>query len=123
MGGGYALLTKASERGLANRFKHTTTHLEPFLVRQRTYSSLNDEFLQEAKPLLQQSIQLVSEVTPLLTQLSQGGLMNNLEALTATAAAAAADIQKLQVKLTIYAHPVHQHEKHFLLIVPLKSVA
>ena len=52
---------------------------------------------QEAKPLLQQSIRLVGEVTPLLAELREGGLVENLEALTATAAGAAADIQKLQV--------------------------
>lgn len=53
--------------------------------------------LQEAQPLLQQSIELVNGITPLLNQLSEGGLVSNLEALTATAADAAADIQKLQV--------------------------
>ncbi len=54
--------------------------------------------LQEARPLLQQSIQLVEEVTPLLKELREGGLVANVEALTSTAAAAAADIQKLQVR-------------------------
>ncbi len=54
--------------------------------------------VQEAQPLLQQSIKLVGELTPLLTQLSEGGVASNLEALTETAAAAAADIQKLQVR-------------------------
>lgn len=52
---------------------------------------------QEARPLLSQSIKLVEEVTPLLRELREGGLVANVEALTATAAAAAADIQKLQV--------------------------
>ena len=47
--------------------------------------------------MLQQSIELVNGITPLLNQLSEGGLVSNLEALTATAADAAADIQKLQV--------------------------
>ena len=36
-------------------------------------------------------------MTPLLAELREGGLVGNVEALTATAAAAAADIQKLQV--------------------------
>mmetsp|Transcript_26472 Transcript_26472/g.57755 ORF Transcript_26472/g.57755 Transcript_26472/m.57755 type:complete len:394 (+) Transcript_26472:321-1502(+) len=52
--------------------------------------------MEEAKPLLQQSIKLVEEVTPLLAELRSGGLVDNLEELTSTAAAAAADIQKLQ---------------------------
>ncbi|KAG1663370.1 hypothetical protein FOA52_007107 [Chlamydomonas sp. UWO 241] len=52
--------------------------------------------MREAQPLIQQSIELVGEVTPLLAELRQGGLVGNLEALTETAAAAAADIQKLQ---------------------------
>jgi hypothetical protein len=52
---------------------------------------------QEARPLLSQSIKLVEEVTPLLRELREGGLVANVEALTSTAAAAAADIQKLQV--------------------------
>ena len=59
--------------------------------------SLHPAPLQEAQPLLQQSIRLVGEVTPLLAELREGGLVGNVEALTATAAAAAADIQKLQV--------------------------
>ncbi|GFH32293.1 MlaD domain-containing protein, partial [Haematococcus lacustris] len=50
----------------------------------------------EARPLLLQSIKLVEEVTPLLRELREGGLVANVEALTSTAAAAAADIQKLQ---------------------------
>lgn len=54
------------------------------------------QLMKEAQPLLQQSIKLVGELTPLLTQLSEGGVASNLEALTETAAAAAADIQKLQ---------------------------
>ena len=53
--------------------------------------------LQDAKPLLDQSIKLVEEITPLLRELREGGLVSNIEALTSTAAAAAADIQKLQV--------------------------
>jgi hypothetical protein len=52
---------------------------------------------QDARPLLAQSIKLVEEVTPLLKELREGGLVANVEALTSTAAAAAADIQKLQV--------------------------
>jgi len=52
--------------------------------------------MKEASPLLQQSIDLVGEVTPLLAELRKGGVVANLEALTETAAAAAADIQKLQ---------------------------
>ena len=60
-------------------------------------SSTCPPLVQEAQPLLQQSIKLVGEVTPLLAELREGGLVNNVEALTATAAAAAADIQKLQV--------------------------
>jgi hypothetical protein len=53
---------------------------------------------QEARPLLAQSIALVEQVTPLLKELREGGLVANVEALTSTAAAAAADIQKLQVR-------------------------
>ncbi|KAJ9517518.1 hypothetical protein QJQ45_025002 [Haematococcus lacustris] len=52
--------------------------------------------IEEARPLLLQSIKLVEEVTPLLRELREGGLVANVEALTSTAAAAAADIQKLQ---------------------------
>ncbi len=52
---------------------------------------------QEARPLLAESIRLVEQVTPLLKELREGGLVANVEALTSTAAAAAADIQKLQV--------------------------
>mmetsp|Transcript_15119 Transcript_15119/g.26252 ORF Transcript_15119/g.26252 Transcript_15119/m.26252 type:complete len:433 (+) Transcript_15119:125-1423(+) len=52
--------------------------------------------IEEARPLLAQSIRLVEEVTPLLRELREGGLVANVEALTSTAAAAAADIQKLQ---------------------------
>jgi len=52
--------------------------------------------IEEARPLLAQSIHLVEEVTPLLRELREGGLVANVEALTSTAAAAAADIQKLQ---------------------------
>jgi hypothetical protein len=40
----------------------------------------------------------VDEVTPLLHELRSGGLVANIEALVGTAAAAADDIQKLQVK-------------------------
>lgn len=54
--------------------------------------------VQESRPLLAQSIKLVEEVTPLLHELREGGLVANMEALTSTAAAAAADIQKLQVR-------------------------
>ena len=52
--------------------------------------------LREAQPLIKQAIQLVAEVTPLLAELRTGGLVANVEALTATAAAAASDIQRLQ---------------------------
>jgi len=58
---------------------------------------------QEARPLLSQSIQLVEEVTPLLRELREGGLVTNVEALTSTAAAAAADIQRLQVRAAMCA--------------------
>lgn len=63
--------------------------------------------LQEARPLLAQSIRLVEEVTPLLRELREGGLVANVEALTSTAAAAAADIQKLQVRHGRLAWPLH----------------
>ncbi|GAX84634.1 hypothetical protein CEUSTIGMA_g12055.t1 [Chlamydomonas eustigma] len=48
--------------------------------------------MKEAQPLLQQSIRLVGEITPLLKELREGGLVKNVEALTSTAAAAAEDI-------------------------------
>ena len=57
--------------------------------------------LQDARPLLTQSIKLVEEVTPLLRELREGGLVDNVEALTKTAADAAADIQKLQVSWAV----------------------
>jgi hypothetical protein len=52
--------------------------------------------LEDARPLLQQASSLVAEVTPLLRELREGGLVQNLEALTAAAADAAADAQELQ---------------------------
>ncbi|GAX80213.1 hypothetical protein CEUSTIGMA_g7651.t1 [Chlamydomonas eustigma] len=52
--------------------------------------------MKEAQPLLQQSIRLVGEITPLLKELREGGLVKNVEALTSTAAAAAEDIHALQ---------------------------
>lgn len=51
---------------------------------------------QEARPLLREAAKLVEEVTPLLNELRSGGLVSNIEALTRTAADAAADIQALQ---------------------------
>ena len=59
--------------------------------------------MQEARPLLNQSIKLVEEVTPFLHELREGGLVANVEALTSTAAAAASDIQRLQVRCVLWA--------------------
>lgn len=52
--------------------------------------------IEEARPLLAEAQKLMEEVTPLLAELRDGGLVENVEALTRTAAGAAADIQALQ---------------------------
>ncbi|CAK0785439.1 hypothetical protein CVIRNUC_008648 [Coccomyxa viridis] len=51
---------------------------------------------EEAKPLLQRVVELVDEVTPLLSELREGNMVNNLEDLTRSASEAAADIHRLQ---------------------------
>ncbi|CAL5224181.1 g6821 [Coccomyxa viridis] len=51
---------------------------------------------EEARPLLQRVVELVDEVTPLLSELREGNMVNNLEDLTRSASEAAADIHRLQ---------------------------
>mmetsp|Transcript_9400 Transcript_9400/g.25453 ORF Transcript_9400/g.25453 Transcript_9400/m.25453 type:complete len:368 (-) Transcript_9400:142-1245(-) len=55
--------------------------------------------IEEAQPLLKRAVELTDEVIPLLTELRQGGLVGNVEALTQVAAEAAADIQRLQTEV------------------------
>lgn len=52
--------------------------------------------IDDAKPLLRRAVELSDEILPLLTELRQGSLVGNVEALTQVAAEAAADIQRLQ---------------------------
>ncbi|CAL8471566.1 g11108 [Coccomyxa elongata] len=52
--------------------------------------------IEEARPLLQRVVELVDEVTPLLSELREGNMVNNLEDLTRSASDAAADIHRLQ---------------------------
>ena len=55
--------------------------------------------IEEAQPLLKRAVELTDEVIPLLTELRQGWLVGNVEALTQVAAEAAADIQRLQTEV------------------------
>eukprot|EP01025_Chloroclados_australasicus_P034030 TRINITY_DN3484_c1_g1_i1.p2 TRINITY_DN3484_c1_g1~~TRINITY_DN3484_c1_g1_i1.p2 ORF type:complete len:390 (+),score=24.42 TRINITY_DN3484_c1_g1_i1:46-1170(+) len=55
-----------------------------------------DEMVDKARPLIDQASQLADQVIPLLEELKQGSLLDNVEALTKSAADAAVDIQRLQ---------------------------
>eukprot|EP00891_Asterochloris_glomerata_P002185 jgi/Astpho2/2185/Aster-03176 len=55
--------------------------------------------IEEARPLLENAVKLVDEVTPLLSELRSGNLVGNLEALTQSASEAAADIHRLQTEV------------------------
>ena len=52
--------------------------------------------LEDGRPLLATAAALAGEALPLLARLREGGLVGNLEQLTETAAAAAADVRALQ---------------------------
>ncbi|KAA6424956.1 MAG: ATP-binding cassette superfamily [Trebouxia sp. A1-2] len=55
--------------------------------------------IEEARPLLENAVKLVDEITPLLNELRQGNLVGNLEALTKSASEAASDIHNLQTEV------------------------
>jgi hypothetical protein len=55
--------------------------------------------IEEARPLLANAVKLADEITPLLSELRQGNLVGNLEALTKSAAEAVADIHSLQTEV------------------------
>ncbi|KAL3152198.1 hypothetical protein ABBQ32_001285 [Trebouxia sp. C0010 RCD-2024] len=56
--------------------------------------------IEEARPLLENAVKLVDEVTPLLNELRQGNLVGNLENLTKSASEAASDIHRLQTEVS-----------------------
>eukprot|EP01023_Acetabularia_acetabulum_P024614 TRINITY_DN23720_c2_g1_i1.p1 TRINITY_DN23720_c2_g1~~TRINITY_DN23720_c2_g1_i1.p1 ORF type:complete len:411 (-),score=47.85 TRINITY_DN23720_c2_g1_i1:959-2149(-) len=55
-----------------------------------------EQMVEKARPLVDRASQLADEVIPLLGELRQGQLLDNVEALTKSAADAAHDIQRLQ---------------------------
>ena len=52
--------------------------------------------MKDAKPLLEQAVLIASEVAPLLKELREGGVVGNIEGLTAAATDAAKDIHALE---------------------------
>ncbi|KAK9829546.1 hypothetical protein WJX72_006404 [[Myrmecia] bisecta] len=52
--------------------------------------------IEEARPLLARTQELIEEVTPLLNELRQGSLVGNLEEMTKTVADVMADVRKLE---------------------------
>lgn len=52
--------------------------------------------IEDARPLLHRAIEVADQVSPLLSELREGDLVGNVEALTRSAAQAAADIHRLQ---------------------------
>eukprot|EP01024_Parvocaulis_polyphysoides_P052263 TRINITY_DN5155_c0_g2_i5.p1 TRINITY_DN5155_c0_g2~~TRINITY_DN5155_c0_g2_i5.p1 ORF type:complete len:377 (-),score=49.12 TRINITY_DN5155_c0_g2_i5:256-1386(-) len=55
-----------------------------------------EDIVNKAQPLVERAAELADEVIPLLGELRQGNLLDNIEALTRSAADAALDIQRLQ---------------------------
>eukprot|EP00232_Nephroselmis_pyriformis_P027851 CAMPEP_0182868296 /NCGR_PEP_ID=MMETSP0034_2-20130328/9225_1 /TAXON_ID=156128 /ORGANISM="Nephroselmis pyriformis, Strain CCMP717" /LENGTH=403 /DNA_ID=CAMNT_0025000691 /DNA_START=119 /DNA_END=1330 /DNA_ORIENTATION=+ len=60
-----------------------------------TAAEVASQAIEDAKPLLDQVLELTREITPMLAELREGEMLSSVESLTATLAAAADDIRRL----------------------------